>query len=51
MTDRICRHCRHATTAPGNREMYRLGYRNCELLPAYRFVPGKHTCTKWTAKD
>ncbi len=51
MTSQQCRHCRHATTAPGHREMYRLGYRNCAHKPNHVFVPGHGTCGKWEAKD
>jgi hypothetical protein len=51
MSERICRHCQHATTEPGHRQHYRVGLRNCEKLPEHIFIGGNHTCDKWTEKE
>lgn len=49
-TERICRHCQHATTEPGNKQHYKVGLRNCAKLPIHILVGGNHTCDKWEAK-
>lgn len=48
--ERICRNCSKATKEPGHREHYKVGLRNCEHLPTYKFVTGGHTCPRWSSK-
>lgn len=50
-TDRVCRTCAKATTAPGHTRHYKLGLRNCRHLPEWRFVSGHHFCERWAATD
>jgi hypothetical protein len=45
--DRQCGTCQHKTTDPGHREHYKVGLRNCALLPSWKFVTAKHTCPAW----
>lgn len=45
--DRQCRTCDHMTTNPEQRQHYKVGLRNCALMPAWKFVTGHHTCESW----
>lgn len=49
-TKHMCRNCIHSTKTPGHVQHYKIGLRNCSLLPDHHFVAGHHTCSRWTAK-